>query len=281
MIKILLLFFLVDPGMAKIHVQGHRGARAVVPENTMEGFQYALGLGVDVLELDLGVSKDRQVIIAHDPMVNTMLCDFDQKQVPLYTLTLAQIKGIDCGSKPNPQFPKQKKVVGARIPTLAELFQWIRKSSRHEARTVQFNIEIKTFPQDPHLTPAPKEFAQLVYDLIKQYDMIERTIVQSFDSRPLKAIKALDSRLRISFLCRWALPNLVAIAQELKAEFISPNKDWVTKKQVEDLRAHGIKTIPWTANTEKDWARLVQMGVDGIITDDPAKLISYLQEKKF
>ena len=236
--------------MAKIHVQGHRGARAVFPENTIEGFDYALNLGVEVLELDLVVSKDKQVVISHDPVVNTTLCRFDREKVPFYTLTFEQIKKIDCGSKVNPRFPRQQSVPGAKISTLAELFEWVQKSKSPAARTVQFNIEIKIFPQYPNITPGPSEFARLAYDVIKKYKMVERSIIQSFDHRPLKAIKALNPKLRVAFLNDQSLPDFVAIARELKAEYISPNQHWITKDQVVALRKEGVQTVPWTANTE-------------------------------
>ena len=263
----------------KIHVQGHRGARALLPENTLEGFQYAIELGVDVVELDLVVTSDEKVIISHDPLVNTLICQFDRPQVPFFTLPLKQVKKIDCGSKKNPNFPRQKPIAGARIPTLAELFEMVKKSPSPFAQKVLFNIEIKIFPQYPTLTPGPKFFAQLTYDVIKKYGMVRRSIIQSFDYRPLVAIKALDSNLRTAFLNYQSLPDFVAIAQAMKVDIISPNQHWITKDQVQALRKIGVQTIPWTANTQKEWERLVQLGVDGIITDDPQGLIQYLKKK--
>lgn len=276
----LLLSLITTFTIAKeIHVQGHRGARAVLPENTLEGFQYAINLGVEVLEFDLAVTRDDQVIISHDPVVNTKICHFNRQNFPFSSLTLKQVKKIDCGSKKNPNFPKQKSIPKARIPTLAELFEMVKKSQSSFAKTVQFNIEIKIFPQYPSLTPGPKKFAKLTYDVIKKYGMVERSIIQSFDYRPLVAIKALDSRLRLAFLNGQSLPDFVPIAQSLKAHIISPNQHWITKHQVQALRKIGIQTIPWTANTEKEWAHLVQMGVDGIITDDPEGLIRWLKKQ--
>ena len=276
-----LLTFITTLAMAqKIHVQGHRGARAVLPENTLKGFQYAIDLGVEVIELDLTVTADNHVIISHDPVVNTQLCRFDRERVPFSTLTLKQVKKIDCGSKKKPRFPNQKLIPGTKIPTLAELFETVKKSPAPNARTVQFNIEIKIFPQYPTMTPKPERFAKLTYDIIKKYGMVKRSIVQSFDYRPLVAIKALDPKLRTAFLNYQSLPDFVAIAQGLKADIISPNQHWITKDQVLALRKIGIQTVPWTANTEEEWEHLIQLGVDGIITDDPQGLIQYLEKKK-
>ena len=277
--KLIILALVTTLASAKIHIQGHRGARAVLPENTLAGFQYAIGLGVEVIELDIAITSDRQVVISHDPVINTTLCQFDREKTPIYSLTLKEVQQIDCGSKKNPRFPRQKPIPGAKIPTLAELFELVKKSKSPAAQTVKFNIEIKMFPQYPSITPPPKEFAQLVYNVIKKYRMEKRSIVQSFDHRPIKAIKKLDPQLSIAFLNYQSLPDFVAIAQGLGVDYISPNQFWITKDQIQALHKIGVKTVPWTANTIKEWERLVQLGVDGIITDDPAGLIDYLQQK--
>ena len=213
------------------------------------------------------------------PVVNTDLCRYPQKDIPFYSLSLKDIQKIDCGSIPHPRFPRQSQVPKAKIPTLNELFEMVKNSSAPMAKTIQFNIEIKIFPQYPELTPTAKEFARLVYDCIKRHRMIERTIVQSFDYRPLVAIKALDPKVRTSFLNYESLPNFVSIARDLQVDYISPNLDWITKEQVTQLNAIGVKTVPWTANTMEQWDKLTEMGVDGIITDDPEGLLKYLRER--
>ena len=155
-----------------IEVHGHRGARAVLPENTLAGFRYALDVGVDVLELDLAVTKDKVVIISHDPTFNEVICTYEGEVLPFVKMTLGQVKSMDCGSKKNPRFPRQEPVPGAKIPTLDELFTMVKK----RRSKVLFNIEMKIVPGKPELTPAPHEFAQLLYDVLKRHGMVKRVL---------------------------------------------------------------------------------------------------------
>ncbi|MCY4644027.1 MAG: glycerophosphodiester phosphodiesterase family protein [Bacteriovoracales bacterium] len=264
----------------RIEVQGHRGARAVLPENTLEGFEYALRVGVDVLELDLAVTADRKVIISHDPMVNRVICVFDRKgSVAFFSLSLKEVKEIDCGSKKNPRFPKQRPVPRAKIPTLGELFEMVKASILPSASKVSFNMEIKMVPGFPARTPPPKEFARLVYNVIKAHGMVERSIIQSFDHRPLKAVKSLNPKLKTAFLNHESLPPFLPLAKSLGVDIISPNQHWITREEVKALKKARIKVIPWTANNRREWERLIKMGVDGIITDDPKALIDDLKKK--
>lgn len=280
MIPLLALALAATP----IEVQGHRGARAVLPENTLPGFDYALSIGVDTLELDLGVTKDGHVIVFHDPYVAPSRCQRGGKRltrkIPFRTLTLAEVKRFDCGALPHERFPKQKRIAGVKIPTLDEVFELVKKSKHPAAKSVEFNIETKSFPAHPELTPAPAAFAKKVVAVVKKHGMARRTIVQSFDYRTLAATKKLEPKIRIAMLQPDGLVPLVPVAKSLGAEIVSPHHEWITKAEVAKLRKAGIRVIPWTANDQKAWARLVELGVDGIITDDPAALIAYLEKKK-
>ncbi len=280
MIPLLALALAATP----IEVQGHRGARAVLPENTLPAFEYALSIGVDTLELDLGVTKDGHVIVFHDPYVAPDRCRRGGKRltrkIPFRTLTLEEVKRFDCGSLPHQRFEKQKRVPGAKIPTLAEVFELVAKSKHQVAKRVEFNIETKSFPAHPELTPSPEVFAKKVVAVVRKHGMTSRTIVQSFDYRTLVATKKLEPKIRIAMLQPDGLVPLVAVAKALGAEIVSPHHEWITKAEVAALRKAGVRVIPWTANDEKAWARLVDLGVDGIITDDPAALIAFLEKKK-
>ncbi len=266
-----------------IEVQGHRGARAVRPENTLAAFDYALEVGVDTLELDLAVTKDRHVVVAHDPHLTAERClGPDAKRlgapIAIASLTLEQLKTYDCGSLKNPRFPRQS-LAPAQIPTLDEVFTHVKKSKHPAAKTVQFNIETKIFPAHPDLTPTPERFAELVVKIVRRHKLVARTIVQSFDHRTLVAVKKLESKLRIAMLQPDGLPPLVPIARALGAEIVSPHHEWIRKQDVDQLHRIGVRVVPWTANDEAAWARLLELGVDGIITDDPAALIAYLKAK--
>jgi glycerophosphoryl diester phosphodiesterase len=266
-----------------IEVQGHRGARAVRPENTLAAFAYALGVGVDTLELDLAVTKDDVVVVSHDPHLTPERC-LGPKGVALATpvairdLTVAQVKTYDCGSLKNPRFPKQV-LAPAKIPTLDEVFAHVKASKHRAAKRVHFNLETKIFPAHPELTPTPKKFAELVVASVRRHDMVARTIVQSFDYRTLEAVKAKAPKIRIAMLQPDGLVPLVPVAKALRAEIVSPHHEWILKADVEALHAAGVRVVPWTANDEAAWARLLDLGVDGIITDDPAALIAYLEKR--
>ena len=180
-------------------------------------------------------------------------------------------------------FPQQQQVAGAKVPTLGELFELVKESQLPSAQTVQFSIEIKTSLLNRSITPEVGEFVQLVYEVIRQHDMVKRSIIQSFNHRVLRLVKAIDPELRIAVILYplpYSISDLVRTAKYLEAEYIFPNYRWITQRQVEELQYIGVKTVPWTANTFKQWDRMIDLGVDGIITDDPQALIEYLKEKR-
>lgn len=255
----------VDP----IEVQGHRGARAARPENTLPAFEYALKVGVDTLELDLAVTKDDVLVVSHDPFVNPTLCR--GKLVPIRTLTAAQVRKIDCGSKRNPRFKSQVLVPKTPMPTLDEVLR-LAKPTR-----VDLNIETKLFPAHPELTPTPQRFAELIVAQVRAHGMQTRVIVQSFDHRSLRAVKQLEPKIRIALLLAESLPDHVALAKSLGAEIISPHREWITAQDVEALHAIGVRVVPWTVNDLAEVDRLLALGVDGLITDDPRRVIEHLR----
>ena len=268
----------------RIDVHGHRGTRGTRPENTLAAFGEALRVGVDVLETDMNVTKDGVIVISHDRSVSPDLClGPDGKKLespaPIISLTLEEVKKYDCGTLINPKFPEQVASPGERIPTLAEVFELVKNSTEPAAAKVRFNIETKIVPGEPEMSPAPEAFAKLVVDTVARYGMAERTIVQSFDWRTLKAVKKLEPKIKISQLTEANLPDLVAVAKASRADIISPDFKWINKEVVDYLHANGIKVAPWTLNNKKDIDNAISWGVDAIITDYPAKLINDLKEK--
>ena len=257
----------------RILVHGHRGARAMRPENTIPAFTYAIDIGADVLEMDVAVTKDNVLVISHDPHINPEICTGPHPGVAIHELTLAQLREYDCGALKNPKFPKQQPVPGTRIPTLDEV---LNLSSRGN---IQFNIETKSFPDHPELTPPPDVFSRMMLEVIRKHRLEKRVIVQSFDFRTLHAMKRLAPDIRLSALWEGAARPFDEIAREGEAGIISPLFTLVTPEQVK--RAHGAKleVVPWTANTPSDWQKLIDAGSDAIISDDPAALIAYLKEK--
>lgn len=273
-----------EPSKQGIEVQGHRGARHLLPGNTLAGFRYALEVGVDTIELDLAVTRDNRFVVIHDLYINGELCLAPGRvrlteEVAVRDLTLAELKKYDCGALPAMDFPQQQSVPGEAIPTLSEVFELISTSTAPAARTVQLNIELKGVPARTALMPAPAESARLLVEVLKKHDMLGRVIIQSFDHRNLVELKKLEPQLRISALIGKSLPDLAALATNLGAEVVSPNWEWITSADVEALHSAGVRVIPWTANTREAWDYLLKIGVDGIITDDPKTLIEYLKER--
>ncbi len=258
----------------RILVHGHRGARARRPENTIPAFQYALEQGVDVLEMDMAVTKDNVIVISHDPILQPPVCAGPQPSAVIRQLTLAEVRRWDCGAVRNPKFAQQQTVPGTRIPTLDDVFRLATRGA------FDFNIETKSFPNRPEYTPPPEEFARLVLDKVRQYKLEKRVILQSFDFRTLVAMRKLAPEIRLSALIQGSQRDFPSIAAEAaQAEIISPEFSLVTPSKVEAAHKAGLQVAPWTANTEADWDRLIQAKVDAIITDDPAALIAHLKTK--
>jgi glycerophosphoryl diester phosphodiesterase len=253
----------------------------VRPENTLSAFRYALAAGVDTLEMDLLVTKDDVVVVAHDPLLNPEICLDPSgkritKPIPIRSLTLKQLKKYDCGSLVNPRFPKQSSQPKERVPTFEEVLIWLAADPNPKAKQVWLNVETKSEEAHPEYAPEPKEFAKNVVALLRKHRVLERTTLQSFDFRTLIAARELEPKITISALIedRPSEP-LTAIAARLRANVVSPNHEWLTREDVKSLQAAQVKVIPWTANTKEDWQKLVEFGVDGIISDHPQALIEY------
>jgi glycerophosphoryl diester phosphodiesterase len=257
----------------RILVHGHRGARAMRPENTIPAFKYAIDVGVDFLEMDVAVTKDNVLVISHDPHMNPEICAGPHPGVAIHEITLRELREYDCGVLKNPHFPKQQPVPGTRVPTLDEVLSLSARGN------IQFNIETKSYPDHPELTPPPDIFAKMMLDVIRKHKLDSRVIVQSFDFRTLRAMKRMAPNIRLAALWEGGARPFVEIAREGEAGIISPHYPLVTIDQVQASHAAKLEVVPWTANARKDWQSLVDAGVDAIISDDPAALIAFLKEK--
>ncbi|MBM4354604.1 MAG: glycerophosphodiester phosphodiesterase [Deltaproteobacteria bacterium] len=195
------------------------------------------------------------------------------------SLTLAEVKRLDCGTLPSSKFPSARTVPGARIPTLAELFDLVGGEGLPGGGRIRFNIELKGIPARPDLTPPVAKFVELVLGVVRAHGMDKRVQIQSFDHRYLAEVRRLSPGIPIALLIQNTLPDLPAMAAVLKAEVVAPDKDWITAQEVKALHRAGVRVVPWTVNEESDWERLVSIGVDGIITDDPAGLLAFLKKK--
>jgi glycerophosphoryl diester phosphodiesterase len=258
----------------KILVHGHRGARAVRPENTLPAFEYAISMGVDVLELDLGVTRDGVLVVSHESLIDRKICQGPGGETAIRKLTLEQVRQWDCGALKNPGFPKQQPVPGTKIPTLDEVFALASKG------TFEFNIETKIDPDKPDLAPDPETFSRLVVDSIRKHHLEKRVMVQSFDFRTLKVIRRIAPEIRLSALYAGLPKDLVAISKDAGgAQIVSPHYLLISKGKVKSAHQAGLQVVPWTANTPSAWDKCIKAQVDAIISDDPAPLIEYLKAK--
>jgi len=258
----------------KILVHGHRGARAVRPENTIPAFEYAIQAGVDALEMDMAVTKDNVIVISHDPILESPVCSGPQPKAVIRQLTLTEVKQWDCGAQRNPLYPKQQPVPGTRVPTLDEVLSLSTKGN------FEYNIETKIFPDKPEYTPAPEEFVRLFLEQVRKHQLEQRVMLQSFDFRTLVAARKMAPQIRRSALTESDKRDFVTIAREAgEAQIISPQYRLVTKEKVEAAHKAGLQVVPWTVNTPADWDKMIDAGVDAIISDDPAALIEYLKSK--
>lgn len=260
-----------------ILVHGHRGARAMRPENTIPAFRYAIGVGVDALELDMAVTKDGVIVVSHDPILEPPVCSAPMggksgEKAVIHTLTLAEVRQWDCGKVQNPLFPKQQPQPGTRMPTLDEVFDLAPMGS------FDFNIETKIFAAKPEYAPGPEEFVRLVLACVRKHKLEKRVILQSFDFRTLVIMKRIAPEIRTSALLE-DKQDFVRVAQDTKANIISPYFPTVTPENVAAAHKMGVQVVPWTANTPAQWDALIAAGSDAIISDDPGALIDHLKAK--
>lgn len=262
-------------------IEGHRGARGLYPENTIAGFIEALKLGVNTLEMDVVITKDGQVVLSHDPTINCEICDYcgDGKEKRIYQLDYSTIKTIDCGSKGNSKFPEQKKMYAVK-PLLTDVIDSVEAFIKRNSLTpVYYNIETKSTPAgDGTEHPAPDVFAKMLYDVLKQKGILNRSIVQSFDPRTLQAIHKTDATVTTALL----VFNADGFNKNIKRlgftpAIYSPNYLLVNSKLVKACHAKGIKIIPWTVNDEDKMKKMKELGVDGIISDYPDRAIKVLR----
>lgn len=265
--------------------EAHRGGRGLMPENTIPAMKNAIDLGVTTLEMDTHISSDGQVLLSHDDYINPLftldpegkeILKTDNKKYPLYTMTYAEIKKFDAGSKGNPGFPQQKKVK-TYIPLLADMIDTLQNYLKSAGKQqVFYNIETKSKPAgDDKLHPAPEKFVDLLVEVLEQKKIIPYTVIQSFDIRTLQVLHRKYPRIKTSLLVdnNKSLEENISILG-FKPFIISPIARMVTRDFVSKAHEQSLKVIPWTVNTAEDISKLKALGVDGIISDYPNLLIN-------
>ena len=257
---------------------GHRGARGLYPENTIEGFKRTIKMGVSIIEFDVVISADSQVVVSHDPWFSHKFCsEPDGKKVKrshkhnIYKMKYDDVKKFDCGKRGHSDFPQQIKD-SAYKPLLKDMINELEKyCGENNFPPITYLLEIKSRKiSDNKYHPVSKKFAQLVYDVIKPFHINDRFIIQSFDQRPLKEIHKLDSKLKIGLLViRGASVNKKIKQLGFTPYAYNPNHKFIRKKTIAEAHKLGSKVFVWTINDEKEILKLIKNGVDGIITDYP------------
>ena len=292
-------------------LQGHRGARGLMPENTLPGFAKALAIGVTTLEMDLAVTADSQVVVSHNPRLEPEIARYPngewlgQSSSTIHSMTLATLKTYDVGrlnpaSKYAGRYPAQKPVDGTPVPTLGEVFELVNKSG---SQTVRFNIEVKINPERPELTFPPRKFVEVVIDVVRRYQMEDRVVLQSFDWRALSEVQDLAPEITTSYLTvnqRW-MSNLQTGVEGSSPWLNGLDVDNFDGSAVRAVRAAGgdvwsafhrevdadsirlahelgLSVSVWTVNETSRMHELIAMGVDSIITDYPDRLRRVMME---
>lgn len=264
--------------------QGHRGARGLMPENSIPAFLKALEFpAIQTLELDLAVSKDLQLIVSHEPWLSPNICLNNQgdtlskkpdERILIYQLTTSEIQEFDCGSLTPKEFPEQQSIAVVK-PTLEEVILAVRAFCKEQNRPLpNFNIEIKSQPDwDGTYTPAIGDFVHLVVKSLDRLNIRTVTNIQSFDVRPLQILHELDASIPLSYLVYEQKP-LTQHIEDLgfTPRIISPYYKVLDKTFIQQAKDAGMKIIPWTINTTADMEYFRNMGIDGIITDYPNKI---------
>ncbi len=281
--KHLALALLTLPAVAQQRppdMQGHRGGRGLMPENTIPAMRRALDLGVTTLEMDIAISQDKQVLLSHDPYMNAdfvyrpdgqPLTKEAGQALKIYSLPYAEIRRYDVGSHGNPKFPQQQKLRTYK-PLLAEVIDSAEVYARRTHRAAPYyNIETKTTPAgDGSSHPAPDEFVRLLLAVITQKGIQSRVIIQSFDPRTLEVVHRTQPQLRTALL----VENTDGLEKNLqrlsfRPSIYSPHYKLVTPALVQACHQQRLQVIPWTVNTAAEAASLFQQQVDGLITDYP------------
>jgi glycerophosphoryl diester phosphodiesterase len=280
---------LIPLSAAAFDLQGHRGARGMAPENTLVAFATALTVGVDTLELDVGVTRDGVVVVCHDRRLNPDVArgpDGRWIEAPgplLHSLSYAELARYDVGRlRPGSAYaaglPEQQPADGARIPRLADVFALVRKSGNSEVR---FNIETKISPSAPGDTLAPEPFARALIAEVRAAGMQARSSVQSFDWRTLRVVEREAPEIRTVYLTgrRRGQASQPAAVHAAGGRIWSPDYETLDSQALVEARKLDLQVIPWTVDEPAFIERFLDLGVDGLITDYPERVRAELSRR--
>ncbi len=272
-------------------VHGHRGCRGLRPENTLPAFLHAVALGVDVVELDVVVSQDKQVVVSHEPWLSAKLGRdalgqpidaAHEYQHNLYRLSYAAIKSCAIGEWPHPEFSEQQPVLSYR-PLLRDVLQQVTRAAQQLGRTVGFSIELKSSPEgDDIFHPRPVQFVDLVVAEIQAAGVASSTTLLSFDPRILQVAHQAYPSFALCFLVEDQLPPIGTLFNDLGFEpnVLGPDFQLLSTSVVQAIRAAypRLQLAPWTVNTVEDLNTVLGWRTDAITTDYPDRLLALLRQ---
>ena len=263
-------------------LEGHRGCRGLMPENTIPAMLRAIDLGVTTLEMDVVITADKKVILSHEPFFNHEITTrpgggevsaAEEKELNIYRMTYAETQRFDVGIKPHPRFPQQEKIKAIK-PLLDDIIEDVEAYIRLKGvKPVFYNIETKSMPStDSIFHPAPEEFVKLLMEVITEKRITDRVIIQSFDYRTLKIVHQQYPQIKTAALVEdFDKQSVQDLVKELGfvPTIYSPHYSLVNETRLRECHALQMKVIPWTVNDKTTFDKLKSMGVDGIITDYP------------
>lgn len=275
--------------MVDIDLQGHRGTRGLYPENTIPAFLAALDIGVKTLELDVVSDAEGNVIVSHEPWMSATICSHpdgrpvskeEQRSLNIFEMTYEEVASFDCGLRGHEGFPDQTAVAATK-PKLVDVIDVVNAyAAEHGIPAPILNVEIKSNEDhDGVYNLAPAEFARLVYDVLVEKNMLDMSTIQSFDSRVLEAMHEIDPEVRTG----WLVGNEDGFAVNMaRLSFLpniyTPNHKYVDTELVASVHDAGMLLVPWTVNDTERMRELIELGVDGIITDYPDRGRQLLDE---
>ncbi len=269
--------------MAQFDIQGHRGCRGLLPENSIPGMLKAVDLGVVTLEMDLVISKDGVVLLSHEPWISSEICDSagvelvsDKERYSIYQMNFQEIAAFDCGSRVLARFPDQEKMPTSKPSLESVLNAVVKHCAENSLELPRLNLETKSTPEgDSVFHPNPSAFVDAIASVVNDSPFKDKIILQSFDPRTLEYAKLAYPKWRIALLVggdqspEKALKNL-----SFQPDIYSPSYKAVTLNRITRLHDLGIRVIPWTVNDIEEARKLFGWGVDGLITDYPNLITS-------
>lgn len=275
-----------------IDIQAHRGGMALYPENTIIAMLNAMDWGVNTLEMDLSISQDKQVVVSHEQVMDhryvttpfgKSFTKAEEKNYKLYNMPYDSIVKYDTGIQGDPRFSQRKKLQ-AHKPLLSDLIDETEAYAKNNKLLLpNYNIEIKSSVKSDNVyTPDYKEFTDLALDVLLKKNITDRVVIQGFDTRTLNYIHEQYPQIRLSYLVGKQMVSLEDAMSELKfiPEILSPDYTIVNKQLVKAVHKKGMKILPWTVDKPEDIQNMVDLKVDGFITNYPDRAVKLVRFSK-